>query len=51
MHQKEGGGVGDWIYLRDESSLSDVVSKELGLSLNLFEGAEDVTKPSIDPVE
>jgi len=33
MNQKEGGGVGDWIYLRDGTSLTDLVRKELGVEL------------------
>ncbi|KAI9723234.1 MAG: hypothetical protein M1812_001116 [Candelaria pacifica] len=34
MHQKEGGGVGgDWVYLRDQSTLSDVIRKELGVTV------------------
>lgn len=33
MHQKEGGGSGEWIYLRDGSSLTDIIRKELGVEL------------------
>lgn len=33
MNQKEGGGVGDWIYLRDGTSLTDLIRKELGIEL------------------
>lgn len=33
MDQKEGGGVGDWIYLRDGTSLTDLIRKELGIEL------------------
>lgn len=33
LHQKEGGGAGDWIYLRDGTSLTDLVRQELGVSL------------------
>ena len=32
MHQKEGSGSGDWIYLRDGTSLSSVMNKELGIN-------------------
>ncbi|KAF2865380.1 hypothetical protein BDV95DRAFT_612765 [Massariosphaeria phaeospora] len=35
MHQKEGAGVGDWIYLRDSTSLSDIIRKELGVELSV----------------
>ncbi|KZF19844.1 Frataxin [Xylona heveae TC161] len=31
MHEKEGCGVGEWIYLRDGSTLSDLLKKELGV--------------------
>jgi frataxin len=33
MHEKEGGGEGDWVYLRDGTSLTDVIRKELGVEL------------------
>ncbi|KAI9706406.1 MAG: Mitochondrial chaperone Frataxin [Candelina mexicana] len=34
MHQKEGGGVGgNWVYLRDHSTLSDLIRKELGVTV------------------
>ena len=29
--QKEGSGTGDWIYLRDGSSLTQLLKKELGV--------------------
>lgn len=28
---KEGSGSGDWIYLRDGTSLTDIIRKELGV--------------------
>lgn len=31
QNAKEGGGVGDWVYLRDGTSLTDVIRKELGI--------------------
>jgi frataxin len=34
MHQKEGGGQGAWVYLRDGSRLSALLSKELGLAVD-----------------
>ncbi|ORY11660.1 hypothetical protein BCR34DRAFT_483908 [Clohesyomyces aquaticus] len=39
MNQKEGGGVGDWIYLRDGTSLTEVVRKELGVELGVDDQA------------
>jgi len=35
MHQKEGAGVGDWIYLRDGTSLTTILKKELGIELGV----------------
>ena len=34
QYQKEDGGVGDWIYMRDSSSLTDLLRKELGVDLS-----------------
>jgi len=39
MHEKEGGGVGDWIYLRDGTSLTEVIRKELGVEISRDHGA------------
>lgn len=33
MDGKEGSGVGDWLYLRDGSSLTEILRKELGVSI------------------
>lgn len=33
MNQKADGGVGDWIYLRDGSSLTQLIRKELGIEV------------------
>ncbi|KAF2460256.1 hypothetical protein BDY21DRAFT_280795 [Lineolata rhizophorae] len=33
MHEKEGGGVGGWIYLRDGSSLAQLLKKELNINV------------------
>ena len=38
MHQKEGGGTGRWVYLRDGSSLEGLLKKEIGVEM----GLEDV---------
>lgn len=32
MDQKEGGGNEDWVYLRDGTSLAEVLRKELGVA-------------------
>jgi frataxin len=37
MHQKEGSGSGDWIYLRDHSRLSELLRKEVGVELGVSE--------------
>lgn len=39
LHQKEGGGAGDWIYLRDGTSLTDLVRQELGVALGKDDSA------------
>ncbi|KAF2190574.1 arabinogalactan endo-1,4-beta-galactosidase [Zopfia rhizophila CBS 207.26] len=39
MNQKEGGGVGDWIYLRDGTSLTELVRRELGVELGVDDDA------------
>lgn len=39
MNQKEGAGVGEWIYLRDGTSLTDLLKKEVGV---------DVTAVAVD---
>jgi len=33
QHEKEGGGEGEWIYLRDGTSLGDLLMKELQVDL------------------
>ena len=38
MHQKEGAGTGDWIYLRDGSSLSEILRKEFGINVGTESG-------------
>jgi len=35
MHQKEGSGSGEWVYLRDKSTLGSLVRKELGVELGM----------------
>ncbi|KAK4634418.1 Frataxin, mitochondrial [Fulvia fulva] len=48
MHQKEGGGSGEWVYLRDGTKFSHLLSKELGI---LPDHHEEELKQSTDPVE
>jgi frataxin len=35
MNFKEGSGQGDWVYLRDGSSLTEILRKELGVDVSL----------------
>lgn len=55
MDQKEGGGVGEWVYLRDGTALSALLRKELGLSVDVDgqveELAEGTGAASIGPKE
>ncbi|KAK8174219.1 arabinogalactan endo-1,4-beta-galactosidase [Phyllosticta citrichinensis] len=37
MTQKEGAGLGEWVYLRDGSTLTDLLRKELGVDLSYEE--------------
>lgn len=34
---KEGTGVGDWVYLRDGTALSDVLLKEVGVDMKTWQ--------------
>lgn len=34
MHEKEGSGSGEWKYLRDGSSLTELLRKEIGVDLH-----------------
>ncbi|KAJ9649432.1 Mitochondrial matrix iron chaperone [Coniosporium apollinis] len=40
MDQKEGGGTGDWIYLRDGSSLTQILRKEIGVEVGMTPDVE-----------
>lgn len=33
QNQKEGGGQGKWVYLRDGSTLNEMLEKEVGVDL------------------
>jgi frataxin len=35
MDFKEGGGIGDWVYMRDGSSLTEILRKELGVDVSV----------------
>lgn len=32
---KEGSGAGDWVYIKDNTSLTDLVKEELGVTVDL----------------
>lgn len=51
MDQKEGHGSGEWIYLRDGTSLTDLLRKELGIDATVGNIEEQLAKKSTDPVE
>jgi hypothetical protein len=34
MNQKEGAGESNWVYLRDQSTLDEVLLQELGVDVN-----------------
>lgn len=38
QHEKEGAGRGEWVYLRDGSSLAELLKRELGIDVD----AEDL---------
>jgi len=46
--QKEGGGTGEWVYLRDGTNLTALLSKELGLVIDSHDADAE---PSRDPKE
>jgi frataxin len=35
MNFKEGSGQGDWVYLRDGSSLTEILRKELAVDVSV----------------
>jgi frataxin len=37
MHEKQGSGQGEWVYLRDNSTLAGLLKKELGVDLAVAE--------------
>lgn len=52
MNYKEDSGEGDWIYIRDGSSLEDILRKELGFSVDTS-GHEERMEAALskDPTE
>jgi frataxin len=51
MHEKEGTGMGDWIYLRDGSSLTELLRKEVGITVDLAGHEEAMANVSTDAKE
>lgn len=49
MHEKEGGGTGEWVYLRDGTNLTELLGKELGIYVYAQES--DAAKQTLDPTE
>nr|OQO27950.1 hypothetical protein B0A51_03795 [Rachicladosporium sp. CCFEE 5018] len=49
--EKEGAGTGDWVYLRDGTTLSDVLRKELAITVDIDGSEENLQKKSIDFAE
>ena len=39
MGSKEGSATGDWVYLRDGTSLISLLRKELGITVGVEEGS------------
>lgn len=39
---KEGTGTGEWVYLRDGSSLSDVLLKEVGVDMKVVHATPSI---------
>ena len=35
MDQKEGGGSGEWVYIRDGTTLSELLRKEIGMEVTV----------------
>lgn len=35
MHEKEGAGMGDWVYLRDGSTLVRLLKREVAIDLEV----------------
>lgn len=51
MHEKEGTGQGDWVYLRDGSSLTELLRKELGITVDLAGNEKAMGSVSTDAKE
>lgn len=48
QNEKEGGGTGEWIYLRDGTNMTELLMKELGLVVDAHDAE---MKQSVDPTE
>jgi frataxin len=48
QNEKEGGGTGEWIYLRDGTNMTELLMKELGLVIDSHDAE---MKQSVDPTE
>lgn len=46
--EKEGGGTGEWVYLRDGTNLTSLLAKELGL---VIDSHDENMQQSRDPKE
>jgi frataxin len=51
MNDKEGSGIGDWVYLRDGSSLGELLRKELGVDVREIGLATETNEISIKDTE
>ena len=51
LHEKEGSGVGEWVYLRDGTTLSEIMRKELGITVDIDGSEAQLDKKSVDPFE
>jgi frataxin len=49
MHEKEGGGTGEWVYLRDGTNLTTLLGDELGI--HIYDQSGEGLKQSTDPTE
>jgi frataxin len=46
MHEKQGAGSGDWVYLRDNSTLTGLLKKELGIDVDIV-GDKEVNEADV----
>lgn len=48
MHEKEGSGQADWVYLRDGSTLPEILKDELNIDLTIEPEPTPGTTESVD---